>query len=136
MSQTHWSRLKQILVTMLVLSAVIVLVVVALNQHIQAYVTPQNILSDASTCRGFCRLGALVRPGSLQWLGNHRIQFWAQMPDASQMIKVEYHGDLPALFKEGRMMLAEGTMQSGVFKASQILAKHDENYRPKISQNH
>ena len=50
--------------------------------------------------------------------------------DTAKNIDVVYRGVLPDLFKEGKGVVAQGRLESGVFKASEVLAKHDENYMP------
>ena len=51
--------------------------------------------------------------------------------DTKTEIPISYTGVLPDLFSEGTGMVATGTMENGVFVASEILAKHDETYKPK-----
>jgi cytochrome c-type biogenesis protein CcmE len=74
------------------------------------------------------RVGGLVEPGSLQRQG---IDVRFKVTDNVQAIQVVYRGTLPDLFKEGKGVVAQGSIGAdGVFKASEVLAKHDENYMP------
>ena len=53
------------------------------------------------------------------------------MTDTAQIVPVTYAGILPDLFKEGKGVVAQGTLgEDGVFRAKEVLAKHDENYMP------
>ncbi len=104
-----------------------------LSNNVSAFVLPGQILADPTLCSmRSCRLGAIVKPKSIQWQ-HDRLSFTAQdHNDASAEVYVEYQGVLPTLFKEGTMMLAEGSMNNNIFQATRILAKHDENYQPPI----
>jgi cytochrome c-type biogenesis protein CcmE len=55
--------------------------------------------------------------------------------DTDKVIPVQYRGILPDLFKEGKGVVAEGRWENGVFTASEVLAKHDENYMPPEAQD-
>jgi cytochrome c-type biogenesis protein CcmE len=85
--------------------------------------------AEAPRDRSF-RVGGLVEEGSL-----HRekdgVTAHFRITDTAQTISVTYTGLLPDLFKEGKGVVAEGRLNdSGVFVATQVLAKHDENYMP------
>ena len=55
-----------------------------------------------------------------------------EVTDGNRAIPVTYQGILPDLFREGQGIVAEGSLDgSGVFKADNVLAKHDETYMPK-----
>ena len=75
-------------------------------------------------------LGGLVEAGSLAREPNSlTVRF--RVTDTAQTIPVTYTGLLPDLFKEGKGVVAQGTLgPDGVFRASEVLAKHDENYMP------
>ena len=76
------------------------------------------------------RLGGLVAPGSVSRGDPLSVRF--EVTDGNQAIPVTYQGILPDLFREGQGVVAEGTLDnSGVFKADNVLAKHDETYMPK-----
>ncbi|MCE2964979.1 MAG: cytochrome c maturation protein CcmE [Alphaproteobacteria bacterium] len=73
------------------------------------------------------RLGGLVEQGSYSATGvSHRFQ----VTDGAKILAVHYTGLMPALFREGQGVIAEGHMEKGVFVANKILAKHDETYMP------
>ncbi|MGO9443397.1 MAG: cytochrome c maturation protein CcmE, partial [Thiobacillaceae bacterium] len=82
---------------------------------------------EAPIGRGF-RIGGMVQKGSLKRSGVN-VQF--VVTDFAQSVPVAYIGILPDLFKEGKGVVAQGTLESdGVFHATEVLAKHDENYMP------
>ena len=98
------------------------LILNAFQSNLVFFFTPTQIAAhEAPEGRSF-RVGGLVQPGSLQ-----------RQPDGvtARSIPVEYRGILPDLFKEGRGVVAQGMLDAdGVFHATQVLAKHDENYMP------
>ena len=54
-----------------------------------------------------------------------------RVTDTAVAVPVVYHGILPNLFREGQGVVAVGSLQEGgVFKASQVMARHDETYMP------
>ncbi|RED51559.1 cytochrome c maturation protein CcmE [Aestuariispira insulae] len=77
------------------------------------------------------RLGGLVEEDSWQQSDDGVVHFF-RVTDEVQAVKVEYSGILPDLFREGQGVVLTGQMNDkGVFMASEVLAKHDENYMPK-----
>ena len=73
------------------------------------------------------RLGGLVEQGSYSASG---VVHQFRVTDGGKNLAVSYTGLLPALFREGQGVIAEGRMENGVFVANKILAKHDETYMP------
>src|SRR3989338_3064923 len=104
----------------------------AMQEEIVYYKTPQE-LKEVSFSKNL-RLGGIVETGSLTFDTN-LIKF--AVTDQIHSIRVEFEGILPDLFKEGKGVVAQGTLEDGVFKATKLLAKHDENYTPekRIYQN-
>lgn len=109
------------------MSVAVSLVLFALNKNINLYYTPSQI--DSKTTRHL-RIGGLVKKGSLQRDANSlKMQF--TITDYTKDLQVFYNGIVPALFREGQGVVVEGEFQpNGLFIASQVLAKHDENYMP------
>src|SRR3989344_2762319 len=105
------------------------LVLYALKQNLNLYLTPSELQAQ-SQIQQTVRLGGYVRKGSLEkTLNSLKISFI--ITDFKNNIKVEYDGILPSLFREGQGVIAQGALNAkGVFIATEILAKHDENYRP------
>lgn len=107
------------------------LIFYALKQNLNVFVTPSEIAQKHIDSHYALRLGAMVKTGSIKRNpDNLQVRFIAT--DFKHDVPVEYTGILPDLFHEGKGMVAEGRMNDeGVFVASRILAKHDENYMPK-----
>ncbi|HLD16107.1 MAG TPA: cytochrome c maturation protein CcmE [Coxiellaceae bacterium] len=106
------------------------LVLYSLKQNINLYYTPQQLLSVSLKPHQVVRLGGLVKKGSVKRESNNlTVRF--VLTDYHAKVAVEYTGVLPALFREGQGIVAEGEwLPNGLFKAREVLAKHDENYHP------
>jgi cytochrome c-type biogenesis protein CcmE len=123
-------RLGWILGGLAVLGIAAALVLNAFQSNLVFFFTPTQIAAhEAPQGRPF-RVGGLVEAGSLQRESNSlTVRF--RVTDTAQTIPVTYTGLLPDLFKEGKGVVAQGTLgPDGVFRASEVLAKHDENYMP------
>ncbi|HEX9277928.1 MAG TPA: cytochrome c maturation protein CcmE [Casimicrobiaceae bacterium] len=106
------------------------LVLNAFQSNLVFFFTPTQVAArEAPQGRPF-RVGGLVEAGSLVREPNSlTVRF--RVTDTAQTIPVTYTGLLPDLFKEGKGVVAQGTLgPDGVFRASEVLAKHDENYMP------
>jgi cytochrome c-type biogenesis protein CcmE len=104
------------------------LVLNALNSNIALYVTPSEVAAGKAPQGQAFRIGGLVKEGSLK-RDNLTVHFL--VTDLAQDIAVSYTGILPDLFKEGKGAVVQGRLGGdGNFTASEVLAKHDENYMP------
>jgi cytochrome c-type biogenesis protein CcmE len=104
------------------------LVLNALNSNIALYVTPSEIAAGKAPKGQAFRIGGMVKNGSLK-RDNMTVHFI--VTDLVQDIAVSYTGILPDLFKEGKGAVVQGRLAAdGSFTASEVLAKHDENYMP------
>ncbi len=113
-----------------VLAVAVLLILGALKDSIVFFNSPTDVVEKHVAPGARIRLGGLVAPGSVQRSDNLSIHF--EVTDGSHGIPVVYQGILPDLFREGQGVVAEGTLDGGgVFKADNVLAKHDENYMPK-----
>ena len=126
-------RLLWILLGVAVLSAAAAFVLNAFQSNLVFFFTPTQVAhGEAPKGRTF-RAGGMVKEGSLVRSGNE-VSF--VITDTAQDIAVRYVGLLPDLFKEGRGVVAQGKLaEDGVFVASEVLAKHDENYMPPEAQH-
>jgi cytochrome c-type biogenesis protein CcmE len=123
-------RLGWILGGLAVLGIAAALVLNAFQSNLVFFFTPTQISArEAPQGRPF-RVGGLVEAGSLKRESNSlTVRF--RVTDTRETIPVTYTGLLPDLFKEGKGVVAQGTLgPDGVFRASEVLAKHDENYMP------
>lgn len=105
------------------------LLLYAFDQGINVFFTPTEIAEGKVKPQQNIRIGGMVKMGSLvkQGLEGTRIEFVAT--DTNVDIPVVYTGVLPDLFREGQGVVADGYIdEAGVFQATSILAKHDENY--------
>ncbi|MBO0751005.1 MAG: cytochrome c maturation protein CcmE [Bradyrhizobiaceae bacterium] len=113
-----------------VLAVAVLLVLFAMNDAIVFFNSPTDVVEKHVTPGTRIRLGGLVASGSLSRGDALMVRF--DVTDGNRTIPVTYQGILPDLFREGQGVVAEGTLDgSGVFKADNVLAKHDENYMPK-----
>jgi cytochrome c-type biogenesis protein CcmE len=110
------------------------LVLNAFRSNLVFFFTPAQVQAqEAPQGRPF-RIGGLVEAGSLRREPSSlTVRF--RVTDTAQTIPVAYTGLLPDLFKEGKGVVAQGTLSSdGVFRATEVLAKHDENYMPPLAK--
>jgi cytochrome c-type biogenesis protein CcmE len=107
-----------------------VLVLNAFQSNLVFFFTPSQVAAkEAPQSRPF-RIGGLVEPGSLT-RDPHSLTVRFRVTDTAQTIPVTYTGLLPDLFKEGKGVVAQGRLgPDGAFHATEVLAKHDENYMP------
>lgn len=130
MTPPRRQRLILCLICLTALGGAVALGLFALQQNINLFFTPSQVhageIPPQSQHRPF-RIGGLVVQGSVTRNPTDlRITF--ALTDTANTIPVSYTGILPDLFREGQGIVALGKMQNGQFIASQILAKHDENY--------
>ena len=109
------------------------LVLNALNSNIALYVTPTEVAAGKAPKGQAFRIGGLVKEGSVK-RDNITVHFI--VTDTAQDIPVAYTGILPDLFREGKGAVVQGKLGAdGQFVASEVLAKHDENYMPPEAQH-
>lgn len=113
-----------------VLGIAAALVLNAFQSNLVFFFTPSQVAArEAPQGRPF-RIGGLVESGSLTRVPN-TVDVKFVVTDTVQRVPVVYSGLLPDLFKEGKGVVAQGRLgPDGVFQASEVLAKHDENYMP------
>lgn len=109
------------------------LVLNALNSNIALYVTPSEVAAGKAPQGQAFRIGGMVKDGSIK-RDNLTVNF--VITDTAKDIPVAYTGILPDLFKEGKGAVIQGRLgDDGLFKATEVLAKHDENYMPPEAQH-
>ena len=125
-------RLTLVLACLAGLGAATGLTLTAFQDNLVFFIPPSEIAAKAVPGRSF-RLGGLVEAGSLTKENrDNKPLARFRVTDGAAFVTVEYVGILPDLFREGQGIVAEGAYQSdGVFKATRVLAKHDEKYMPK-----
>ncbi|CAG9168308.1 Cytochrome c-type biogenesis protein CcmE [Cupriavidus laharis] len=123
-------RLGMLLAALACAGVALALVLNAFRSNLVFFFSPSQVAAhEAPAARSF-RLGGLVAPGSIRREGDGMtIRFI--VTDNAREVPVIYRGLLPDLFREGKGVVARGTLDgSGTFVASEVLAKHDENYMP------
>ena len=106
------------------------LVLNAFNSNLVFFFTPTQIENGEAPKGRTFRLGGLVEAGTLKREGDGLTVHFV-VTDTVKRIPVTYKGILPDLFKEGKGAVAQGQLGAdGTFVASEVLAKHDENYMP------
>jgi cytochrome c-type biogenesis protein CcmE len=126
-------RLAIIVAGLACVSGASALVLNALNSNVAFFFSPTQVSAgEAPQGRAF-RIGGLVKEGSVQ---RNQMTVSFLITDTARDIPVRYTGILPDLFKEGKGAVAQGKLDAqGNFVASEVLAKHDENYMPPEAQH-
>ena len=123
-------RMMWILGGVSALAVAVGLVLNAFQSNLVFFFTPTQIAAGEAPQGKTFRIGGLVENGSLRREADGT-QISFRVTDNARTIQVAYKGILPDLFKEGRGVVAQGQVQpDGSFRASEVLAKHDENYMP------
>ncbi|HVY08483.1 MAG TPA: cytochrome c maturation protein CcmE [Burkholderiales bacterium] len=123
-------RIALIVAGLAILAIAATLVLNAFRSNLVFFFTPTQIAAhEAPQGRNF-RIGGLVEKGSVKRQADG-VTVSFVVTDTSKSVPVTYKGILPDLFKEGKGVVAQGKLGAdGVFSASEVLAKHDENYMP------
>ena len=123
-------RLYWVSLIVVLSSAAIGLAAFALRDNINLFYPPSEIAAGKAPSDRNIRLGGMVVEGSIQ-RSETSLDTQFEVTDYAASVAVRYTGILPDLFAEGQGVVAEGRLEeSGVLIATQVLAKHDENYMP------
>lgn len=130
MNPVRRRRLMLILLGVAAVGIASALVLLALRQNIQHFVSPSDIADGKAVIGKRIRIGGIVEEGSVQRIGDALdVQF--VVTDRFKTTRVHYRGILPDLFREGQSVVATGQLVAGnQFEADEVLAKHDEKYMP------
>ncbi len=101
----------------------------AMRDGINFFRSPSQVIAEPPSPTEVFRIGGLVEEGSIVRGESETVRF--NVTDGGAVVTVTYKGVLPDLFEENQGMVGTGRLEDGVFVASEILAKHDENYMPK-----
>lgn len=129
----HPQRKQRLIVVLLIVfgtGIAVALASFALRENINLFYPPTEIAAGKAPVGKQIRAGGMVLVGSIKRDPNSlRVDFVVTDYDAK--VPVVYTGILPDLFDEGQGVVASGKLDSnGVFQATEVLAKHDENYMP------
>ncbi len=125
-----YRRLFITIIIILTLGLATKLILMALEDNIVYFYTPNDLIEkfgDSKNIQNKIRIGGLVLESSIKKEGKKTI---FMITDRKEEVKVVFKGPLPDLFREGQGIVAEGMFQNNNFIASEVLAKHDENYMP------
>lgn len=123
-------RLYLVLFIVVFSSITVSLLVYVLRDNINLFYPPAKIVAGEAPIGKTIRAGGCVVTGSVsRSTSNLDVNF--RITDGSADLRVYYSGILPDLFEEGEAVVVNGQLTSeGRFNATQVLAKHDENYMP------
>ena len=99
----------------------------AFNENLLYFFSPTDVVNGKAPNGKSFRLGGLVANGSVKREG---IKVAFDVTDNQNTFTVKYEGILPDLFREGQGIITTGSLKNGTFMATEVLAKHDENYVP------
>jgi cytochrome c-type biogenesis protein CcmE len=121
-------RFAWIIAGVAVLGVAVALVLNAFQSNLVFFFSPTDVAENRAPQGRAFRVGGLVEEKSVRREG---LVVRFNVTDTAKTIPVVYQGILPDLFKEGKGVVAQGKLGAdGVFHASEVLAKHDENYMP------
>lgn len=121
-------KLAIVVLSLSVLGIASALVLNAFRSNLVFFYTPTQIAAGEAPAAGTFRIGGLVEQGSVKKDGL-KVNF--VVTDLNKKVAIAYEGILPDLFREGQGIVAQGKLAApNQFVASQVLAKHDENYMP------
>jgi len=128
--KTRHKRLALVAVGLVGLGVATTLVLRAFNSNLVFFFSPTQVAAKESPQDRSFRLGGLVEDGSLEREDNGLTVHFV-VTDTAVKVPVTFTGILPDLFSEGQGVVAQGRLgPDGVFKADEVLAKHDEKYMP------
>ncbi|HBS33491.1 MAG TPA: cytochrome c maturation protein CcmE [Parvularcula sp.] len=115
-----------------VASLATLLALTALKDSVAYFYTPSDLANASEAPAGLLRLGGLVAPGSVKFAPGDEAIVSFTIKDEIAATPVTFKGILPDLFREGQGVIVQGRLGAdGAVVASEVLAKHDENYMPK-----
>ncbi len=129
----HPQRKQKLFIILFMLAGIalaVTLMLVALKENINLFYTPTQIAAGEAPKHRTIRAGGMVVEGSVT-RGDDDLTVHFDVGDGNSVVTLSYTGILPDLFREGQGIVALGQInESGKFIASEVLAKHDENYMP------
>ena len=129
----HPQRKQKLFIILFMLGGIalaVTLMLVALKENINLFYTPTQIAAGEAPVNRTIRAGGMVVEGSVSRAKDGlTVQF--DVTDGKDIVTIQYEGILPDLFRERQGIVALGKLnENKVFIASEVLAKHDENYMP------
>ena len=123
-------RIAMVAGGLVALAVAVTLVLSAFRQNLVFFFTPSQVAANEAPQGRTFRIGGMVETGSVKRQADGLTVHFL-VTDTAKSIPVVYRGALPDLFREGKGVVAQGQLGAdGVFRAREVLAKHDENYMP------
>jgi len=123
-------RLMMVLLILIGVGTAVALALTAFNKNIMFFYSPSQVIAGEAPQNRSFRIGGMVKENSLN-RDPDGITVRFAVHDNARDVTIAYTGILPDLFREGQGIVAQGKLGAdGVFVASEVLAKHDENYMP------
>ena len=122
-------RIQIIAIATMALIVATALIGYAMRDGINFFRAPSAVVAEPPAPNEVFRIGGLVEEGTLQRGQGETVRF--SVTDGGASVPVQYTGVLPDLFEENQGMVGLGTYDGTVFTATEILAKHDEDYMPR-----
>lgn len=129
MNPTRKRRLWTVALTLLAAIAATVMITLALQANRSYLITPSQVQAGEIPDNSRFRLGGIVKEASVR-RGEGSLDVDFVITDRLEDVAVRYSGVLPDLFREGQSVISEGRLDGGRFVADEVMAKHDETYRP------
>lgn len=130
MNAVRQKKLMWVIATLIGAIVAVACVLYAIRQQTDFYYDPTAIAQGKAPAEKRIRAGGMVVKGSVQRDTADPLFVKFQVTDFKSTVPMTYKGILPDLFAEGSGVVATGELQNGTFVASEVLAKHDENYMP------
>ena len=128
--KTRHKRISLIVGGLAILGLVVTLVLNAFQSNLVFFFSPTQVAAGEAPKGKSFRIGGMVKEGTIKREADG-VTLRFVMTDTEKDMVVAYKGILPDLFKEGKGAVAQGKIgEDGVFAATEVLAKHDENYMP------
>ncbi len=124
----RFQRLLFILLTLVIILSAVLLILYNTRENVSYFYTPSEIDKSAIIVNKIIRIGGFVENNSFNKISSSSFKF--KITDEKASILVTFKGILPDLFREGQGAVIEGTFDNNVFNATNVFAKHDENYMP------
>ncbi|MFL1731968.1 cytochrome c maturation protein CcmE [Moraxella oculi] len=130
MNSVRQKKLMWVFAMLAGVAVAVALILYAIRQQTDYYFDPTAIVQGQAPEAKRIRAGGMVVSGSVKRDPNDRLNIRFEITDYKESVPVVYRGVLPDLFAENSGIVATGELKNGVFIASEVLAKHDENYMP------
>ena len=125
----RFQRLLLIFLTLVIILSAVLLILYNTREHVSYFYTPSEIKKSDILANKIIRIGGFVENNSFNKISSSKFNF--RITDEKASIFVTFNGILPDLFREGQGAVIEGAFDNNhVFNATNVFAKHDENYMP------